>query len=85
MNIDTSKITDVKIDGIKMWDYPDFCDAYIVSGLLEISREEYNLCKGNNQIEKDNKFFRDLTVDEINFVNNNLFDFIHQKVWETLN
>jgi hypothetical protein len=33
--IDYTKISDVEIDGIDTADYPDFCDAYIVSGLYD--------------------------------------------------
>ncbi len=29
--MDYKKITDVVLDGIDLADYPDFCDAYIVS------------------------------------------------------
>ena len=29
--MDYKKITDVVLDGINFEDYPDFCDAYIVS------------------------------------------------------
>lgn len=29
--IDLSKISNIEIDGIDTSDYPDFCDAYIVS------------------------------------------------------
>jgi len=31
MELDYSKISNVEIDGIDTRDYPDFCDAYIVS------------------------------------------------------
>lgn len=30
-NLDYSKIEDIKLDGIDIFDYPDFCDAFIVS------------------------------------------------------
>jgi hypothetical protein len=33
--IDTTKITDVVVDGIDYNDYPDFCDAYIASCLID--------------------------------------------------
>ena len=29
--MDVSKITNVEVDGIDFNDYPDFCDAYILS------------------------------------------------------
>ena len=31
IKLDYSKISNVNIDGIDMDDYPDFCDAYILS------------------------------------------------------
>ena len=31
MNIDFSKITNVEIEDIHSFDYPDFCDAFIAS------------------------------------------------------
>ena len=29
--LDYAEIKDVEVDGIKTWDAPDFCDAYIAS------------------------------------------------------
>lgn len=69
MKIDLSKVCDVVLANVKAWDYPDFCDAYIESGGIEITREEYNLCKGNNQVFHNGKYYRDLTDEEINFLN----------------
>lgn len=28
-------ITEVQVENIAMWDYPDFCDAYIESALVD--------------------------------------------------
>jgi len=33
--IDVEKLTDVEIDGINTWDYPDFVDAFISSASWE--------------------------------------------------
>ena len=33
--LDYSKITDLSFDGVDRRDYPDFCDAYISSGLYK--------------------------------------------------
>jgi hypothetical protein len=33
--LDYSKITDIEFDGVDEDDYPDFCDAYIVSALYD--------------------------------------------------
>jgi hypothetical protein len=35
MTIDLSKITNIQFDGIDHSDYPDYCDAYIVSAEYE--------------------------------------------------
>jgi hypothetical protein len=29
MKFKNRELTDIEIDGIEIWDYPDFCDAYI--------------------------------------------------------
>ena len=33
--IDLSKVKYMQFDGIDMWDYPDFCDAYLVYGEID--------------------------------------------------
>lgn len=33
--IDTTKLTDIEIDGIDTSDYPDFCDSYISSAKIQ--------------------------------------------------
>lgn len=33
--IDTTKLTDIEIDGIDTSDYPDFCDSYISFAKIE--------------------------------------------------
>jgi len=80
MKIDLSKVCDVKVYGVDPKDHPDYCDAYIESGSIEISREEYNLCKGNNQIFFNGKYYRDLTDGELDYINDNCRDFVHEQV-----
>ena len=44
--IDYSKINNVKVGGVDMADYPDFCDAYIESadyGDREMTEEELDI------------------------------------------
>ncbi len=51
MKLDTTKITDIEIDGIDNGDYPDFCDAFIASAtyngkpmsdeMLDVLNEDY--------------------------------------------
>lgn len=41
--IDTSKLSDIEVDNVKMSDYPDFCDAYISAakqGKRSLTEEE---------------------------------------------
>jgi len=51
--MDLSKIHDVEVDGIDGNDYPDFCDAYIVSAAVEYEPGKY----------------RDADPDELNVMN----------------
>jgi len=38
MNLDN--ITDIEVEDVHMWDYPDFCDAYIAYAVWEDTGEE---------------------------------------------
>jgi hypothetical protein len=52
MTLDYSKISDIEVDGIDMSDYPDFCDAYIVSASYEgrdMTDEELDLLNNDGQ------------------------------------
>jgi hypothetical protein len=63
MEIDFKKITNVELDGIDSNDYPDFCDAFIVSA-------EYD--------------GREMTEEEIDYINDVHFDFVHECVYNNL-
>jgi len=63
MEIDFKKITNVELDGIDSNDYPDFCDAFIVSA-------EYD--------------GREMTEEEIDYINDVHFDFVHECVYNHL-
>ena len=48
--LDYSKINNVKVGGVDMADYPDFCDAYIESadyGDREMTEEELDVLNQN--------------------------------------
>ena len=34
-NLDYEKLADLEIDGLNSWDHPDYCDAFIATGLYE--------------------------------------------------
>jgi hypothetical protein len=60
-NIDYSKISNIKIEGIDINDWPDFCDAYI-------SEAEYNgVPMTLDEIEW-------LNTEDCGFINNWIFD-----------
>ncbi len=59
-----SQLTDIEVDGIDTCDYPDFCDAFISAGAVETWDGEY----------------RDLTDEEINWINDNCPDFVYESV-----
>lgn len=43
MKLDYTQITDIELDDIQSWDYPDFCDAFICSATYmgrEMTEEE---------------------------------------------
>ena len=81
IKLDYSKLCDIEVGGIDTHDYPDFVDAYIESASIEISREEYNLCQGENQVEYNGKYFRDLTEEELDVLNDNS-DYVYEKVMQ---
>lgn len=66
INLDLSKIVDVEIDGIKRWDYPDFVDSYITKAYIDLG----------------NKDFRELTEEELEYLNEREREFVYQKVVE---
>jgi hypothetical protein len=66
INLDLSKIKNIDIEGIDMTDRPHFVDAFVASAEYEYSPDK----------------FRDLTDDEIDYLNDNEPDWIYQQVWE---
>jgi hypothetical protein len=52
IQLDYSKISNVELDGIDHADYPDYCDAYIVSadyGDREMTDEEIEVLNDDSQ------------------------------------
>lgn len=84
IKIDFTKLTDLEIDGVDMRDYPDFCDAFLSSGLVQITKEEFDVCPRETRHEDGEKYFRDLTEAEIDFINEEASDFVHQKVHDKI-
>jgi hypothetical protein len=64
--LDISRVTDLEVDGIDWNDYPDFCDAYISGGVYVESED----------------FVRDLTDEEIEWLNENHSDIVYQAVMD---
>ena len=66
ISLDLEKVIEVEIDGIDYRDYPDFCDAYI-------SAAKYDLGEGD---------CRDLTQDELDWLNSEHTSFVYEQVIE---
>ena len=63
-----TQLTDLEVDGVDMADYPDFCDAFIVSGCVTTWDDE---C-------------RDLTEDEIDYINDEHPEIAQNEAHESL-
>lgn len=63
MELELKQIDNIEVDGIDTKDYPDFCDAYILSA-------DY---KG-----------REMTEDELDCLNDEYGEFVHEKVFDHL-
>jgi hypothetical protein len=59
-----SQLVDIEVEGIDFADYPDFCDAFISSGGVETWDGDY----------------RNLTEEEIDWINDNCPDFVYESV-----
>lgn len=65
---DLNRIVDIEFDGIDMADYPDFCDSYISKAGLDLG--------GGN--------YRDLTDQELDWLNSEKREFVYNKVYNSL-
>lgn len=75
MKLDLSKITDIKVDGIDMKDYPDFCDAYISEAYYPAVENPRPGFPGD---------WRELTEEELDHLNTKETGFTYQKIWDYL-
>lgn len=81
MNIDLNKVVDVSFEGIDKNDAPKFSDAYILDASLEISKEEYDACDESlNPGEYKGKYYRDLTEDELDWLQNENPQWFYEKL-----
>lgn len=90
--IDLIKIVDIEVDGIDHADYPDFCNAYISGAWIEISEQEFiKLLRDDNNktidissqlLNNNEKYYRILTEEELEFLNNNHREWVYQKVMD---
>jgi len=66
ISLDLSRIRNIDIKGIDMSDHPRYVDAFVDSAEYEYTPNK----------------FRDLTEDELDYLNNNESDWLYQQVWE---
>jgi len=78
--LDINKIHDIEVDNVNRRDYPDFVDAYPISAVIEV--DPLNLT--NDSIEKDGKWYRPLTDDELEWLGNEHPDVIQQVAMDSL-
>jgi hypothetical protein len=84
MNLDTSKIVDIELDGINIHDWPDLADAFISSAWLEIpiqgignfSKNDPNICVNNG------KCFRKLQDCELEWLEKNKKDWYSDYIYK---
>ena len=63
-----SQLVDIEVDGIDTSDFPDFCDAFISSAAVETRDGQY----------------RELTDDELDWLNDECPDFVYEEVYKTI-
>jgi len=62
LTLDYSKITNIKVDGIHTWDYPDFVDAYIADATYDgrpMTEEELDV------INEDSSFVYECVTEKL--------------------
>ena len=74
MKIDLTKIVDVEMDGIDHKDSPDFCDAFVSSGWYQDDK----LYRGS--VIMNGKWYRPLTDEELDYINDECRDYVLQQV-----
>jgi len=63
-----SQLVDIEVEGIDTSDFPDFCDAFISSAAVETWDGQY----------------RELTDDELDWINDECGDFVYEEVYKTI-
>ena len=63
-----SQLVDIEVDGIDTSDFPDFCDAFISSAAVETRDGQY----------------RELTEEELDWLNDECPDFVYEEVYKTI-
>ena len=86
VNVDMSKVHDLEIDGVDTHDYPDFSDAYISAGVIEITKEEFSTTPKELKPfqAKNGKYYRDLTDTELDWINDNEGELINTMAHDSL-
>jgi hypothetical protein len=79
--IDLTKITDIEFEGIDHRDYPDYCNAYISKAWIEIDGPEYILLPADLTTQNNHKFYRQLTENELEYIQDNHGEWVYEKLW----
>lgn len=59
--LNLSLITDIEIDGVDLNDYPDFCDAFIMSAIWSDSGQELS----DHELDILNDFYTDFVYNKV--------------------
>ncbi len=73
MNIDTSKIVDIELDGLDHHDWPDLCDAYISNAVYPA------VANPRHGVASD---WRDLTEEELEWLQENRRDWYYEQIYD---
>lgn len=83
--VDLDKVSDLEFANVNTRDYPDFSDAYTIGGTLEITKEEFDSCPRELAPHKSgDKFFRDMSEEELEWLDENASDFVFRELHEKL-
>ena len=82
MRVNLERICDCKVEGVDHKDYPDYCDAYISEAWVEI--DSVLFCIMPRSIEKNGKYYRQLSDAELDWLNTENRDFVHETVMKSI-
>lgn len=80
MNIDLTKVCDLKWDGIDGGDHPDYVDAYISEGWIETDVVIFTLLPLELTSQHKGRYFRRLTESELDFLNESNPDWRYEQL-----